>query len=406
MLMPVVGLTALAVCGIVLLGLGTSKVGLLPLLVGAGAALLPVGLVVAAYLWVDRWEPEPARLLLIAFAWGALGATLSSSLFNSTAELIGDSLLGRGNGNVLAAVSSAPLVEEAAKGVFLVVLLSLRRQEFNGIVDGIVYAGFVAAGFAFTENIYYFARAFVIGGFGDATSGVIALFILRGVLSPFAHPLFTSLTGIGVGLAAGSLRRRTRVLAPLLGYLGAVALHALWNVSAALGGGAAFINLYFLIMVPIFVGMVLLVLWQRRREQRVVSAQLPEMAHNRWIAASEVALLASLAGRRNWRRAVRRRAGDQAARAVAQYQVAVTELAFLRDRMAQGTAGGDAEDRHELLLARVLATRTAAVNSPGLLGGAKDRPRPDRRRRGPADDQRPGTGTPAAGESRATEGAD
>ncbi len=284
--MPVVGLTALAVCGIVLLGLGTSKVGLLPLLVGAGAALLPVGLVVAAYLWVDRWEPEPARLLLIAFAWGALGATLSSSLFNSTAELIGDSLLGRGNGNVLAAVSSAPLVEEAAKGVFLVVLLSLRRQEFNGIVDGIVYAGFVAAGFAFTENIYYFARAFVIGGFGDATSGVIALFILRGVLSPFAHPLFTSLTGIGVGLAAGSLRRRTRVLAPLLGYLGAVALHALWNVSAALGGGAAFINLYFLIMVPIFVGMVLLVLWQRRREQRVVSAQLPEMAHNRWIAVS------------------------------------------------------------------------------------------------------------------------
>ena len=58
----------------------------------------------------------------------------------------------------------APIVEEAVKGAFLVGLLIFRRREFDGIVDGIVYAGLVAAGFAFTENILYFGRAFTEDG--------------------------------------------------------------------------------------------------------------------------------------------------------------------------------------------------------------------------------------------------
>jgi hypothetical protein len=204
---------------------------------------------------------------------------------------------------------------------------------------------------------------------------VVALFILRGVLAPFAHPLFTSMTGIGVGIAVMTRRKPLWVIAPVVGYLCAVGLHSLWNFSTTVGTGSDFINLYFLIMVPIFIGMVLLVVWQRRREQRVVASQLPEMAVNRWIAASEVPLLASLPGRRNWRRAVRRKVGDQAARAVTGYQQAATELAFLRYRIAQGTAGADAEQRHEVLLAGLLAARESAVNAPGALKAAGPRRR-------------------------------
>lgn len=371
-LLPVFGLIALALCGLVLLGLGTTKIGLLPILVGAAAALLPVGPLIGAYLWIDRWEPEPAKILLVAFAWGACGATISSLVFNQTAQVIGE-LISEGNGPNFAAVIGAPVVEEAAKGAFLVVLYLRRRQEFDGVVDGIVYAGIVATGFAFTENIYYFARVFSEGGLGGLSSGVVALFILRGVLAPFAHPLFTSMTGIGIGIAVMTGNKTVRAVAPVLGYLGAVGLHSLWNFSTTVGTGSTFINLYFLIMVPIFAGMVMMVVWQRRREQRVVAGQLPEMAANRWIAASEVALLASLPGRRNWRRAVRRKVGEDAARAVTGYQQAATELAFLRHRMAQGTAGVDAEVRHEHLLTALLAARESAVKAPGALKAAGPR---------------------------------
>lgn len=368
-LLPVVGLIALACSGLVLFALGTSTTGLLPILVGVLAALVPVGPVIMAYLWVDRWEPEPAKILLLAFAWGALGATICSLAFNSRARALGD-LIQQGFGADFAAVIGAPVAEEAAKAAFLVVLFLRRRNEFDGVVDGIVYAGVTAAGFAFTENIWYFARVFNEGGFGTASSGIVGLFILRGVLAPFAHPLFTSLTGIGIGIAALSGSKPVRIIAPVVGYLCAAGLHSLWNFSTTVGDGTTFINLYFLIMVPIFAGMVVLVVWQRRREQRIVAGQLPEMANNRWIAASEVALLSSLPGRRNWRRAVRRKVGEQAAQAVAGYQHAVTELAFLRHRIAQGTAGPDADDRHRALLSTLVAARQTAVAAPGAMKAA------------------------------------
>ncbi|WP_158848193.1 PrsW family intramembrane metalloprotease [Saccharothrix deserti] len=368
-LLPVVGLIALGVSGLVLLGLGTSKIGLLPILVGALAALLPVLAVIGAYLWIDRWEPEPAKILLLAFIWGACGATITSLVFNQTAHVLGQ-LIDGGDGSTFAAVIGAPITEEAAKAAFIVVLFLRRRQEFDGVVDGVVYAGVTAAGFAFTENIWYFARVFSDSGFGDLSSGVIALFILRGVLSPFAHPLFTSMTGIGIGIAAMTANRKLRVVAPVLGYLAAAGLHSLWNFSTTVGTGSTFINLYFLIMVPIFAGMVSMVVWQRRREQRIVAGQLPTMAANKWIASSEVTLLASLQGRSRWRRLVRRKAGDEAAKAVAGYQVAATELAFLRHRIENGTAGQDAEERHTKLLEALIAARQAAVDAPGALKAA------------------------------------
>ena len=61
------------------------------------------------------------------------------------------------------------------------------------------------------------------------TTGFFAVgftFVLRGVLSPFAHPLFTAMTGIGLGIAARADNPTTRWLAPLGGYLLAVLLHA------------------------------------------------------------------------------------------------------------------------------------------------------------------------------------
>ncbi|MGH3781873.1 MAG: PrsW family intramembrane metalloprotease [Pseudonocardiaceae bacterium] len=224
-------------------------------------------------------------------------------------------------------------------------------------MDGIVYAGLVATGFAFTENVLYFGRAFAIDGFVGDGGGVAVVFLMRGVLAPFAHPVFTAMTGIAVGLA---VRRRNRVrwtLLPFIGYLGAVGLHSLWNASAGFGFLPTF---YGVIMVPLFGGLMALVLWQRRREQRVISAALPGFASAGWIAPSEVPLLASQAGRRGWSSAVRRQAGETAADAVRDYQHAVTELAFSQDRMGPGEVGADTGRWHHEALDALLAARDRA----------------------------------------------
>ena len=135
----VAGLVFFGVCGLVVLGLVSGSIGVGAVLVGAVCALVPVGPVVWAFLWVDRWEPEPPRTLLFAFLWGACVAALTALLINSSAVLIADEVLGQGSGDVLGAAVIAPIVEEAVKGAFVVGLLLFRRREFDGIVDGIVY---------------------------------------------------------------------------------------------------------------------------------------------------------------------------------------------------------------------------------------------------------------------------
>jgi protease PrsW len=364
-LAPVIGLVALGVCGLIVLGLVGTSVGVGGVIVGALCALLPVGPVVATFLWIDRWEPEPPRLLLTAFLWGACFAALAALIINSSAALAVDELLGRGSGDVVGSIVIAPLVEEGLKGAFLVGLLIFRRREFDGIIDGIVYAGLVAAGFAFTENILYFGRAFT----EEAQMGgsVLSVLILRGVLSPFAHPLFTSMTGIGAGIAANSRNAAARPFYVLGGYALAVVLHAIWNSSASLGDGGAFLLVYGFLMVPLFAAMITIVVWQRRREQAVVAEQLPGFARAGWIAPSEVQLLSSLAGRRGWRAAVRRRSGREVEKAVTRYQEAVTDLAFLRARMAKGAIGPMGRQWHDEALAEVIRARRRAVGHPEAL---------------------------------------
>ena len=356
----VLGLIALAVPVFIALGLIGSAIGATAVLVGMTTAVFPVLPVVTAFLWVDRWEPEPPKLLLAAFLWGAGVSVLGAALVNDAVTGFGEHQFGTGGGDLAAAVISAPVVEEALKGAFLVGLLCVRRREIDGIVDGAVYAGLVAAGFAFIENILYFGRAFAIGG------SMATVFLLRGVLSPFAHPVFTALTGIAVGLVA----RRRNLLGGVLvhrggavavGYLGAVGLHALWNVSAGLGYLPA---VYGVVMVPLFGVLIALVVWQRRREQLMISAALPGFASAGWIAPTEVPLLASQSGRRGWRAEVRRRSGDGAAGAVHDYQNAVTELAFLSDRVQRGTASPDTRRWHHEAIAELMAARNRAVSAP------------------------------------------
>ena len=241
-------------------------------------------------------------------------------------------------------------------------------------MDGIVYAGIVAAGFAFTENILYLGRTVV----DPETAGVLGTLFMRGVASPFAHPLFTCMIGIGAGLAVAS---RSVADADAVRARSASS----WPSCCTRCGTrrpcwpprpATFFQVYAFVMLPMFVGLIVLVLFARRREAAVVTAELPGFAAAGWIAPSEVPLLADLSRRRGWRALVQRRSGRSAARAVAEYQAAVTELAFLRARIARGAIQESAAAEHDERLRAVLRARAKAVGIPDALTSAWRLPPP------------------------------
>ncbi len=172
----------------------------------------------------------------------------------------------------------APLVEESAKGLGVLLLLWFNRRNFDGPVDGIVYAAAVAAGFAFSENILYFGRTIAEHGVG---ADFAVVFIARGLFSPFAHALFTACTGFALGRAAERGSRLGSLGWFVLGVIPAACLHALWN--GGLAASQNTIGYYFTVEVPIFLLATALVLTVRVRERRITRARLGEYADGRLV---------------------------------------------------------------------------------------------------------------------------
>lgn len=217
---------------------------------------------------LDRYDPEPWYALVGCLAWGAIAAVGFSLAINTTAGLVTSFSAGPKVADVVSAVISAPLVEEFFKALGVAGVFFFLRREFDGVVDGIIYATFVALGFATVENVLYYSRAAADGSLG-------LVFVLRGLLFPWGHPVYTAMTGIGFGLARESEKGWVRVSAPILGYIGAVALHGMWNGSASMAdiwGESA--GMLFVCMLPVwflFVAtFIVIVIMLVRRRGRVI----------------------------------------------------------------------------------------------------------------------------------------
>jgi protease PrsW len=354
------GLLVLAAMGLALGSLVSGQTGPVGFLLGTALALVPLPVVVGAFLWVDRHEPEPPRLLVFAFAWGAIVAALTSALLNTASLLAIAEAADTDAGLAATAVLVAPFVEEATKGLGVLAILLLRREEFDGVVDGIVCAGLVGLGFAFSENVLYYGRAYLEAGADSPGSGVLAAgvtFVLRGVFSPFAHPMFTVLLGIGLGVAAQARSRSARLGAPLLGYAAAVALHAAWNLSAV-SGLRGFAVGYVVFMVPIFLLAVAVVAWVSGRESRAITRALPAYVRAGWLPAYDVAMVASPPTRRRAREWAGAAQGPAAQQAIADYQDAAAELALLRDRAERGQGARRFSERERALLLDLARARS------------------------------------------------
>jgi len=353
-------ITGIALSGLAVLVYVGWNIGPVALGVGIAAAILPVPVLVGCFLWLDRYEPSPLRYLSLCFAWGACVATGGALAVNTGASVLFERLALPDD---LVGVFVAPFIEELLKAAFPILLFVFRRRAFSGLIDGIVYCGLSATGFAMVENILYlgghgYASASQEGGVAAGAFAVTLIFIVRVPLSGFLHPLFTSITGIGLGIAARSPSRWVRFVAPLAGLLVAMMLHGTWNLMATLAQNDALYLLYGYVAVftPIFFGMLGLVLWLRSWEGRLAERVLPVYAAAGWFSPPEVAALGRLGRRLSARRWAKRVAGDAGQAAMRRYQMAATQLALVRDGIDRGLydqprdiAGALAEEQRLLM---------------------------------------------------------
>jgi protease PrsW len=364
----IVGIAITAACAIVALGIDAAQsvaVGrsAAPFAIALPLALLPVPLLVAVVLWMDRLEPEPRANLVFAFGWGAGIAALTALIVNTAdLEYVTMPALGATTGQYVAATFGAPVIEETLKGLVLIGLLWRRRAEFDGPTDGIIYAAMVGLGFAMIENVGYYINALV-----TPEQGGIALlgytFVLRGLLSPLLHPIFTSMTGLGVAYSAN--RRHGAKWAVALGLLAAMVLHGTWN-GLSLFGTAGIVGGY-LIMTAVLGGLVAILIADRRRDIRLIRRYLPGYERTGLITDDDITMLASLPARRaarGWARAV---GGGPAAAAMSDYQLAATELALARAKADRGVLDFNtfAEREHSLLTLMAVARHAFTRRVPG-----------------------------------------
>ncbi len=356
-----------AACGLLSLLAMWGELGPRALGMGLVLAVLPVPLYVMMALWLDRFEPEPARTLAQTFAWGASVAVLIALLLNTWAEARLGGLIGSEAARRFGTVGSGPLIEEIAKGLALLYLFHELRDEFDGVVDGVVYAAMVGLGFAMLENVQYYGEAIKQGHQSSLTT-----FAIRGVVGPFAHPLFTSMLGMGLGYARERTQPGTRAWAPPLGFVAAVVLHGVWNYAAGRDDDVLFLTLYAAVMVPAFLGVLVIINLSLRREGRVIREHLAALVEQGVLGADELERLCVvrsrlLASYRAWRTG-----GVPSWRERRELHRIASELAFHRWRVGRGLGHGEeADTRRDLEYLRRLEALCRARSAAA--GGGADR---------------------------------
>jgi RsiW-degrading membrane proteinase PrsW (M82 family) len=223
--------------------------------------------------WLDRFEKEPLLLLGGVFVWGAVIAAGSAFIINTTLGLGIFVITNSSFASDFATGSLvAPLVEETLKGMAVLVVFLVFRREFDSVLDGIIYAGVAALGFAATENTYYiYTYGYQESGWG----GLLSLTFIRIILVGWQHPFYTAFFGIGLAVARLYKNWFVKIFAPLLGLAIAMFTHAFHNTMAVflpeglagLAIGAAIDWTGWLIMLGI-------IIWATWREQQFIKKYL------------------------------------------------------------------------------------------------------------------------------------
>ena len=333
---------------IVITVLGAIVILLIVALISAGS---PVTFIVGAipstaalivcllcYRWLDRWEPEPTRLTVMALIWGGSAGVIFSFLVEMAipaSEFVTMAIV-------------APLAEELAKAsVFILVATGARKLELTSLTDHIFYAGICALGFAFVENLGYFALSSSAGEF-------VVMTLVRTGFGVFGHPLYTTATAVGIW----AWRTKGGLWKAAVGYIAACLLHGLWNGGPTLLAGslglddtgqlAAMILVYIVLFVPVFIGTIIMTTRNRRNEYEAVRSQLPLMVEAGLVTPAEADMIADPRKRRAIL-ADSGKYGRVAKRNQKRTITAATEAALAQHRIAAGEGGPELIKRRDQL---------------------------------------------------------
>lgn len=196
---------------------------------------VPMFLFAAFVNWLDRYEKEPKLLLGAAFLWGVIIAGGGAYILNTAFGIGIYAITGSAGAAEFGTTSIvAPIIEEALKGLAVLVVFLMFRNEFDSVLDGVVYGAVTAMGFAAIENVLYIYRnGYIEGGW----EGFWVLVIIRVVLVGWMHPFFTAFTGIGLAIARMTSNVFVKIIAVPTGYAIAVVAHAFHNTFSGLIGG-------------------------------------------------------------------------------------------------------------------------------------------------------------------------
>lgn len=305
--------------------------------VGTAAAVLPVVFYVAVALLIDRYEKEPRWMLAVAFFLGAVVAFVATTQLNPVSGVTAWTPPDVARRLAMAAALKGAWIEELIKAAALLGLFLWQRNEFDNTVDGIIYATMVGLGFAMTENVPKYAAAWVDGTLGS-------VMFSRGVMSPFSHPMFTALAGMGLGLAQEKENRVVKVAAPLIGVALAVGLHVLWNYLANA-----------VVMLPIFIALIWVVVYQQGRERKLIRLHLAPCVPAGQLSLAELEMLCAWGGRARELWTALRSGGLAELGRRERYHQAATKLAFQRWRISrEGSRSSAADAKREKAYLRTI----------------------------------------------------
>ncbi len=243
------------------------------LLVALFFAFVPAFFMAGIIYWLDRYEKEPLILLGAAFFWGAIIAAGFAFVLNTVFGITIYAITGSGDlADQATASLVAPFVEEGLKGLAVVLVFLFFRREFDSVLDGIIYAGITALGFAATENILYiYGKGFVDGGGWDSLWQMV---FIRDVVVAWQHPFFTAFTGIGLAVARLNRNVLVKLIAVPMGYAFAVFAHAFHNSFGSLIGGLPGLALGSMIDWFGWFVMALFIIFLITRERQLLRVQL------------------------------------------------------------------------------------------------------------------------------------
>lgn len=326
-------------------------------------SLVPMAFIFLVVLWFNRWKKRNPVWLVLPLLWGAVMAIVFTIVVQTLGFLGSTLVIGFDSSqslfDLLYPVLGAPPIEEGAKGIFLAVFALAARRHFTGPLDGFIYGSLVGEGFAFTENLQYLSGSFDEGQF----VGLAITFVLRGIVSPLSHSLFTAVAGVVIGFAAARWQWWAAILAWPLGWSVGTFLHALWNFMAGAVGGLGILGLLIivglaLVYAVIWYSLAFVLRWLEVRKDR---AMLDEYRQAGWLTPAEVDTFGTWRGRSQGKRWA---AGYHGGADIFKKMVRTTiNLANARQRI-NVHAGGEVErEREKKLLTDFATQRTQLMNS-------------------------------------------